>query len=115
MLTTEERIKRLLRGQTRRIKQPIRRATGRSYKTNELLGCSYAEARQWIETKFKRGMGWHNTGRWEIDHIIPIAAFDLENPTHILRVNHYSNLQPLWRKENRDKRDQLPTGQLLLL
>ena len=115
MLSVEQRVKKTLRGQAARIKVPIKRLTGKSYKTNELLGCSYAEARQWIEAKFKRGMGWHNTGEWEIDHVIPIAAFDLSNPAHIARVNHYSNLQPLWKEENRAKSDRLPVGQLVFV
>lgn len=115
MLTVEQRVKRMLRGQARRIKVPIKQRTGKSYRTNELLGCSYVEARRWIEAKFKRGMGWHNTGEWEIDHVIPIAAFDLSNPAHIARVNHYSNLQPLWKHENRAKSDRIPVGQLMLV
>jgi hypothetical protein len=115
MLSVEQRVKKTLRGQAARIKAPIKQLTGKSYKTIELLGCSYAEARQWIEAKFKRGMGWHNTGEWEIDHVIPIAAFDLSNPAHIVRVNHYSNLQPLWKEENRAKSDRLPVGQLFLV
>jgi hypothetical protein len=115
MLTIEERIKRMLRAQARRIKQPIKRMGRRSLTTNELLGCSYAEARAWIELKFRRGMGWHNTGEWEIDHVIPIAAFDLSNDAHVRRVNHYTNLQPLWRDENRAKSDRMPVGQFDLL
>jgi hypothetical protein len=115
MLTVEQRIKRMLRCQARRIKQPLKRMGKRSLTTNELLGCSYAEARAWIESKFRRGMGWHNAGEWEIDHVIPIAAFDLSNDAHVRRVNHYSNLQPLWKDENRAKSDRLPVGQLLLV
>jgi hypothetical protein len=115
MLTVEERIKRMLRCQARRIKEPLKRIGKRSLTTNELLGCSYAEARAWIERQFVSGMGWHNTGKWEIDHIVPVAAFDLSNDTHVRRVNHYSNLQPLWREDNRRKADRLPVGQLALL
>jgi hypothetical protein len=115
MLTVSQRIKHMLRSQARRIKQPLKRMGRRSLTTNEMLGCSYADARAWIESKFKRGMDWHNAGDWEIDHVIPIAAFDLSNDAHVRRVNHYSNLQPLWREENRRKSDHMPVGQLELL
>ena len=115
MLTINERIKRMLRNQARRIKQPLKRMGERSLATNEMLGCSYAEARAWIESKFTQGMDWRNIGDWEIDHVIPIAAFDLSNEAHVRRVNHYSNLQPLWREQNRIKGDRLPADQLILL
>ena len=47
-------------------------------------------------------MSWDNYGVWEIDHIIPISAFDLFNtPPNI--INALDNLQPLWKIENINK------------
>ena len=43
-----------------------------------LLGCSIKKLKSHLEKNFKRGMNWKNYGKWEIDHIIPCAKFDLE-------------------------------------
>ena len=59
-------------------------------------------------------MTWENRGLyngelnygWDIDHIIPISSGNTEE--EIIKLNHYSNLQPLCSKINRDiKRDRL--------
>lgn len=64
------------------------------------LGCSIPELREHLESKFKEGMDWNNYGAWHIDHIQPLSKFDLTNRTEFLKVSHYSNLQPLWAKDN---------------
>jgi hypothetical protein len=38
-----------------------------------------------------------------IDHIKPVAAFDLSNPDDFLDCCHYTNLQPLLAKDNLEK------------
>lgn len=103
--------KRMLRNQVARIK----RRTTWSKRSNELLGCTYEQARQWIEAQFKRGMTWGNCGKWEIDHIIPISAFDLTDERQVRCVNHYTNLRPLWAHENRSKRDKIVEAHQLAL
>ena len=52
---------------------------GKSLHTIDLLGCSIDYARKHIENQFKDGMTWDNWSMdgWHIDHIIPIALFDL--------------------------------------
>lgn len=84
----------------------------KSKKTTELLGCSIQQLKKYLESKFKSGMSWDNYGRgingkgmqeWHIDHIIPCASFDLSKPEEQRKCFHYSNLQPLWAKENLEK------------
>jgi hypothetical protein len=67
----------------------------------EILGCSWEFVKQHIEKQFKDGMTWCNHGKWHIDHIIPLASASSEN--ELLKLNHYSNLQPLWAEENLKK------------
>ena len=52
-------------------------------------------------------MTWDNYGEWEIDHVYPLAKADLTNAEEFMRVCHYSNLQPLWKPENRAKKDKI--------
>jgi len=66
----------------------------------KLVGCSIDFLKQHLENKFKPGMSWKNYGKWHIDHIRPCASFDLRKPAEQKKCFHYSNLQPLWAKEN---------------
>ncbi len=77
-------------------------STKKIAKTEELIGCSVAFLKTRLESMFKPGMCWQNHSfyGWHIDHIIPIAAFDLTDPEQQRKCFHYTNLQPLWAKEN---------------
>jgi hypothetical protein len=68
----------------------------------ELLGCSLEQVRQHIESQFQEGMSWSNWSfyGWHIDHIRPISSFDLSDPIQQKQCFHYTNLQPLWAKDN---------------
>ncbi len=89
----------------------IRSATWRGIKSagamkdarsEKLLGCSFEEGHDYIATLFKPGMSWENHGSrgWHIDHIKPIASFNLTDPEEQKKCFHYTNLQPLWAEEN---------------
>lgn len=45
----------------------------------------------------------------EIDHVFPLAIYDLSKPANAARVMHWSNVQLLTQPENRNKNDKLPT------
>jgi hypothetical protein len=90
----------------------LRRALGRAgAKKNEtsiaLLGSSIAEFFQYFETLFTEGMTWELffQGEIHIDHKKPCCAFDLQNPEQLAECFHFSNLQPLWKRDNLRKRD----------
>jgi len=75
----------------------------------DLVGCTPQELRDWLESQFAPGMSWDNHGvhGWHVDHIRPCASFDLTDPAQQRECFHYTNLQPLWAKENRAKWDRL--------
>ena len=52
-------------------------------------------------------MTWENWSRagWHIDHIKPLASFNLQNLDQLTEACHYTNLQPLWAEENLVKGD----------
>lgn len=82
----------------------------KSASTLELLSCAFDHARAHLEAQFAEGMSWDNYGvnGWHIDHIIPCASFDLTDPEQQRQCFHYTNLQPLWAKDNLRKGDRLP-------
>ncbi len=85
-------------------KAAIKKSYGKKYNTTiELLGCSGIFAKQYLEYKFQPGMTWDNHGKWHIDHIRPCASFDLKDPEQQKVCFHYTNLQPLWAKDNLSK------------
>jgi hypothetical protein len=69
------------------------------------LGCSLAEFRFYLESKFQPGMTWENYSfaGWHIDHIKPLNSFNLLDPAEFKLANHFSNLQPLWASDNFSK------------
>lgn len=77
-------------------------------RTEEILGCSYKEFKLYVESKFEYWMTWENRGLyngelnygWDIDHIVPLSSAICE--ADIIRLNHYTNLQPLCSKVNRN-------------
>jgi len=84
-------------------------------KTELILGCSFEEFKNHLEFKFEDWMNWDNYGNpkdgivainksWDIDHIIPCSS--ALNEEELIKLNHYTNLQPLCSHINRNvKRD----------
>ena len=73
--------------------------------TTELVGCSKIELKKYIESFFDNGMSWDNYGEWHIDHIIPLSS--AENEEDVYKLCHYTNLQPLWAKDNLSKSNKI--------
>jgi len=53
-----------------------------------------------IERQFVSQMSWDNYGLWHLDHIRPLASFDLSDRDQFLEAAHFSNYQPLWAGDN---------------
>jgi hypothetical protein len=85
------------------------KGSSKSKSTLELLGCTMDQLKQYIETLFKPGMTWGNHGKfgWHLDHIIPCSSFDLTDVEQQKKCFHYTNLQPLWAKDNIKKGSKL--------
>ena len=81
----------------------------KSGRTEELVGCSFEFLKFWLESKWKPGMSWENYGLkgWHIDHIRPLASFDLTDDAQQRLACHFLNLQPLWAFENQSKGDRI--------
>ncbi len=77
-------------------------------KYERALGYRYADLKAHLKRRFKRGMTFDNWGKvWEIDHIAPCSAFQfqsLEDPL-FKQCWALTNLRPLFKKENREKRN----------
>jgi len=75
--------------------------------SQSILGCSWETFREHIESKFTIEMNWDNHGQfgWHLDHIIPLASAKTED--ELYKLNHYTNLQPLWWRDNLKKSDKI--------
>lgn len=99
----ERRIARRLRV---RLQNALRRKSIKKLAaTFDLLGVSIREFKLHIQSQFRDGMSWSNHGEWELDHIRPIASFDLRDEAQQRLCFHFTNFQPLWASENRKKAD----------
>ena len=81
-------------------------------KSFKILGCSYEDFKEHIESHWEDWMNWDNYGiyngkekcGWDLDHIIPVGSAECEED--IYKLNHHSNIQPLCSYINRNvKRD----------
>ena len=79
-------------------------------KSVSILGCTFEQFKLHLESKFEDWMTWDNYGNpkdgifelnktWDIDHIVPINKALTEED--VVRLNHYTNLQPLCSYTNR--------------
>lgn len=73
-------------------------AYNKTLRTEEILGCSLFEFKEYITSRFSEGMSMDNHGEWHLDHIIPLATAKTEED--IIKLNHYTNFQPLWAIDN---------------
>ena len=72
------------------------------YNTLELTSCTIQELRLHLESLWQEGMSWENYAKdgWHIDHIRPCSTFNLTDPIQQKECFHYTNLRPLWAKDN---------------
>jgi len=76
-----------------------------------LVGFTSDQLMRHLEKQFLPGMSWENRSMWDIDHKIPLAAFNFEKPEDpdFQRAWALKNLRPLWKSDNRRKGARLST------
>ena len=75
---------------------------------HRVLGVDFNTMRSHIQSLFIEGMSWDNFGEWHLDHIIPLSIAKTEE--EVLKLLHYTNVQPLWAKDNLKKSNKIPEG-----
>ena len=75
-----------------------RQGYSKNSKTYKILGCTFEEFKIHLEKQFTKGMTWDNQGEWHLDHIYPVSL--AEDESHLIKLNHYTNFQPLWAIDN---------------
>ena len=92
-----------LRSQVRAITKKY--GLSKQHRIWELLGTDEEGFIRHFESKFTEGMTWENKGEWEIDHIIPVSYE--KTIEWVEKSFHISNLQPLWKEDNRKKSNKI--------
>ena len=95
------RLRMLLRGRIRSVMKT--KNAKKNSQVYDLLGCSLESFKKHMENQFSSGMSWSNIGKWHIDHIYPLSKFDLTKLEEQKKAFHYTNMQPLWAKDNLQK------------
>ena len=72
----------------------------------EYLGCNQDFFYKWLEYIFDKNMNLNNHGTyWVVDHVLPVASFNHENPEDVKKCWNWKNLRPLEKIENIIKKD----------
>ena len=71
----------------------------------DIIGCDEIVLKEHLEKQFVDGMSWDNYREWEVDHIIPLGISDTQEEYE--KNSHYTNIQPLFKQDNRDKSNKL--------
>lgn len=97
---------------SKRVRRALEGIGRKSLLTEQLVGCDFPTLMKHLESLFRPGMTWANYGRgadkWHIDHIIPCSSFDLTDPEQQRKCFHWTNMQPLWERDNMSKGDRMP-------
>jgi hypothetical protein len=68
---------------------------------NYLLGANKIFLKKWLEYQFDSNMSWNNFATyWHIDHVIPIAFFNITQKEEQRVCFHWTNLRPLSKTAN---------------
>lgn len=93
------------------IRQYLRKNGYKGGKTTwEIVGCDFETFLNYIQSQFQEGMTLenygHGIGKWNIDHIIPICTAKTDKDLE--KLNHYTNLRPMWASDNYKRPRKIP-------
>lgn len=75
-------------------------------KTFDIVGCSPKYLKEHLEQQFTEGMSWELMGKYiHIDHRIPLSSAKTDE--EVYKLCHYTNLQPMWAKDNLKKSNKM--------
>ena len=77
----------------------------REFAHSELIGCDKDELIIHLSNLFDENMNLENYGEWQLDHIKPIASFNLNDENELKKCFNFKNVQPLWKEDNTIKSD----------
>lgn len=81
--------------------------TGADYTRLDNVNCSVGQLKRWLRFQFHEGWDFTDNKNWNIDHVIPLSFFDLNNEQEELIACHWSNIRPVEPNENRRKSDKI--------
>jgi hypothetical protein len=85
----------------------------KSNSSKELLGCEIDLYFKWIEFTMTEDMNWENYGTfWNIDHLIPLNKFELNNPEEAMKAFNWKNTWAMKSNENFIKKSNIIQEQL---
>jgi hypothetical protein len=97
-----------------RVTSALKNQIHRHETPEQLLGCTLAEYKTYLENQFEPGMTWDNWGRWNVDHVVPVSSVDLCNPLSRIKIFNYTNTRPMWTDKNLKKSASTTTPALLM-
>jgi hypothetical protein len=86
--------------------------TNKEMHTIKYLGCSTTEYMQWILTYNEKYTLANRGKEWHIDHVIPLARFNLEDKDEQLIAFNWRNTMPLSAKDNLAKNSKIIIPQI---
>ena len=113
-------IRKIIRGMRTRIFTVLKRkGAHKAGHTIKQLGCTPEFLKQHLESQFHSyvnelgetiEMSWdkfgNGPGTFQVDHIVALCLFNLDNEDEQLIANHWTNLQPLWFHDHNIKSQQ---------
>ena len=81
----------------------------KKYKSSlKYVGMEIPLVLKWLESQFDDKMSWENQcSYWDIDHVKPCASFDLTDEKQVFQCFHWTNIQPLEKRENYSKNNKI--------
>ena len=105
---------RLIKACRTRIWYALKDKGNKNAHTDEYLDCTIEFLKKWLEYNFKDEMTLDNYGPyWHVDHVIPCARFNLEDPNEVAHCFHWVNLQPMLGSENMSKHDNIDNIEII--